>query len=107
MSKILKLSSFSDFKSLDTRKIIIIKIGAEWCEPCKTIYPLYSQFAEFNKNNNIIYTSIDVDDADAELLDFIEVKSLPTFKIYKNGILDETVIGSDKYTISSCLNNLK
>ena len=39
MSKILKLSSLNDFKSIDTAKIIIIKIGAEWCIPCKTTYP--------------------------------------------------------------------
>jgi len=106
MSKILKLSSLNDFKSIDTAKIIIIKIGAEWCIPCKTIYPLYSQFAEYNKNDNIIYTTVDVDDADAELLDFIEVKSLPTFNIYKNGVLDNSIISSDKYTISTCFNNL-
>jgi thioredoxin 1 len=106
MSKILKLHNINELNNFDDSKTIIIKVGADWCSPCKSIYPLYSQFAEFNKNDNIIYTSIDVDDADAELLDFIEVKSLPTFHIYKNKQICETIVGGDKFAISNCINNL-
>lgn len=104
MHKLLTLSNLNDIT--EPNKTIIIKVGADWCIPCKSISPLYNQFAEKNNNVDIIFTEINTSDADDELLDFIDVKSLPTFLIYKNNELLNTIIGSDKLTISECLNNL-
>ena len=104
MHKLLTLSNFNTLA--EPNKTIIVKVGADWCIPCKSITPLYNQFAEKNNNVDIIFTEINTSDADDELLDFIDVKSLPTFLIYKNKELLNTIIGSDKLTISECLNNL-
>jgi thiol-disulfide isomerase/thioredoxin len=104
MQKLLTLSNFTDIS--EKNQIVIIKVGADWCSPCKAISPLYNQFAEKNNNVNIIFTEINTSDADDELLDFINVKSLPTFLIYKNKELTNTIIGCDKLTLSECLNNL-
>ena len=90
MQKLLTLSNFTDIS--EKNQIVIIKVGADWCSPCKAISPLYNE--------------INTSDADDELLDFINVKSLPTFLIYKNKELTNTIIGCDKLTLSECLNNL-
>jgi thioredoxin 1 len=105
MHTLLTLSNLNDIT--EPNKTIIIKVGADWCVPCKTINPLYHQFANKNNNANIIYTEINTSDADDELLDFVDVKSLPTFLIYKNNELLNKIIGCDKLTISECLNNLE
>lgn len=104
MHKLLSLSNFNDIS--EENKTVIIKVGADWCSPCKLINPLYHQFAEKNNNVNIIFTEINTSDADEELLDFIDVKSLPTFLIYKNKELKNTIIGADKFILSECINNL-
>lgn len=87
-------------------KIVIIKVGAEWCNPCKMIEPLYINYANNNNNPNIIFTEIDIADADDELLDYIDVKSLPTFLIYNNSKLSNKMIGSNKDELSKILDNL-
>ena len=105
MHKLLSLDNFNDIAQ--PNNTVIIKIGAYWCITCKAINPLYQQFANKNNNENIIYAEINTSDADEELLDFIDVKSLPTFLIYKNKELTNTIIGCDKFNLSECLNNLE
>jgi len=108
MSNILFLKNLNDFTNLNKEagKIIIIKVGADWCVPCKAIAPLYHQFANNNKDSNIIFTEINTTDADDELLDFIDVKSLPTFLFYKNNSLNNKIIGCDKLQLAESINNL-
>ena len=108
MSNILFLKNLNDLTNInkDTGKIIIIKVGADWCVPCKEIAPLYHQMANVNNNSNIIFAEINTTDADDELLDYIDVKSLPTFLFYKNNTLNNKIIGSDKIQLATTINNL-
>ena len=102
------INSLEDYNNINKPdNIIIVKIGADWCTPCKSISPFYYLLALNNKNPNIIYTEIDTTNAKDDLLDFVDVKSLPTFLIYKNNELLNKIIGCDKLTISECLNNLE
>jgi len=106
--QILYLKNLDDFNNINNKPDtkIIIKVSAEWCEPCKKIAPLYKQFAENNSNSNIIYAEINSTDADEELLDFIEVRSLPTFIFYDNKKLANKIIGIDKIELSEYINSL-
>jgi thioredoxin 1 len=106
MSNIIFLRNLTDFNNINNGKIIIIKVGAEWCMPCKSIAPLYHRFADNNKNSNIIFTEINTTDADDELLDYINVKSLPTFLFYNNSILTNKIIGCDSTKLEESINNL-
>jgi thioredoxin 1 len=108
MSNILFLKNLNDLNNInkDNGKIIIIKVGADWCVPCKAIAPLYHQLANNNKNPNIIFTEINTTDADDELLDYIDVKSLPTFLFYKKSSLNNKILGCDKLQLAECVNNL-
>jgi thiol-disulfide isomerase/thioredoxin len=42
--------------------IIVIKLGAEWCGPCKKIEPLVKEFFN-NSPSNCVCVSIDIDDS--------------------------------------------
>lgn len=106
MSIILK--SLNDYNNIyDLNKIIIIKVGADWCIPCKSISPLYNLLALNNKNPNIIYTEIDTTNTEDDLLDFVNVKSLPTFLFYKNNEVFNTIIGCDKVILSTYIDTLQ
>jgi thioredoxin 1 len=107
MDSILFLKNINDFNNInEPGKIIIIKVGAEWCSPCKAISPLYNQCANFNKNANIIFAEINASDADDELLDYIDIKSFPTFLFYKNKSLSNKIIGCNKQELVTYINNL-
>ena len=52
------------FKELVTKNtgILVLKFGAEWCGPCKTIWPLLEKHAE-RMPANVTILDIDVDDS--------------------------------------------
>lgn len=105
MSIILK--SLNDYNNIyDSNKIIIIKVGADWCIPCKSISPFYNLLALSNKNENIIFAEIDTSITEDDLLDFVNVKSLPTFLFYKNNTVFNTIIGCDKIELSTYIDTL-
>ena len=101
------INSLEDYNNINKPdNIIIVKIGADWCTPCKSISPFYYLLALNNKNPNIIYTEIDTTNAKDDLLDFVDVKSLPTFLFYKNDIVLNKIIGCDKFILSTYIDTL-
>jgi thioredoxin 1 len=101
------LNSLDDYNNINNpENIIIIKIGADWCTPCKSISPFYNLLALNNKNPNIIYTEVDTTTAEDNLLDFLDVKSLPTFIFYKNNKILNKIIGCDKIILSTYIDTL-
>jgi thioredoxin-like negative regulator of GroEL len=54
---------------------ILLKIGAEWCEPCKEMKPILNQLATEYKGKATII-SIDVDQS-PKLADYFGVNSIP------------------------------
>tara|TARA_E500000331_G_C17163156_1_gene672607 strand:+ start:757 stop:1125 length:369 start_codon:yes stop_codon:yes gene_type:complete len=67
-------------------KIIVIKLGAEWCGPCKKIEPLVKEF--FNKSpSDCVCVSIDIDesmDIFAMYKRFRVLKGVPGLLCYTN-----------------------
>ena len=101
------INSLEDYNNINKPdNIIIVKIGADWCTPCKSISPFYYLLALNNKNPNIIYTEIDTTNAKDDLLDFVDVKSLPTFLFYKNDVVLNKIIGCDKFILSTYIDTL-
>jgi len=101
------INSLEDYNNINKPdNIIIVKIGADWCTPCKSISPFYNLLALNNKNPNIIYTEIDTTNAKDDLLDFVDVKSLPTFLFYKNDVVLNKIIGCDKFILSTYIDTL-
>lgn len=107
MTNIIYINTLSQLHNLiNSTNIIIIKIGANWCIPCNYIRMLYKQLSEFNNNNNIIFTEININNSHDELLDFLNITNLPTFLFYSNNTLLHTINSSDKIEISRYINNL-
>jgi thioredoxin 1 len=70
---------------------ILVRFSAKWCKPCKTAEPFYLSLVGSNKLKSI---SIDIDDFE-EIASTEGVISLPTFKVYKNGVCVESISSSD------------
>jgi len=54
----------------------LIHFTAEWCQPCKAMMPIITQFRD--KHPEITYTRIDVDE-NPDAARFFFVKGTPTF----------------------------
>lgn len=86
--------------------IIIIKMGAEWCAPCKRIEPLVNSW--FKKMPNNVYCAIVDIDTCFELFGFLKkkrvVKGVPTLLAYYKDnthyVPDDLTSGADEREVN-------
>jgi thiol-disulfide isomerase/thioredoxin len=81
--------------------LVIMKLGAEWCGPCKKIEHIVQAFFG-SAPKNVLCADIDIDDS-FDLYAYLKkqkmVNGIPTILLYKKGnhtfIPDDSVSGSD------------
>lgn len=83
------LQSVDDWnKMLKTaNKTFIVKVGATFCKPCKTIQPVFEELAQnaaCAHPDTFTFCKVDVDSQD-ELLEVVGIRKYPTFCWVKNG----------------------
>jgi thioredoxin 1 len=111
--------SRNDFLKLLTNNpgLVIVKLGAEWCGPCKKIAPVLEGFFATSPDN-VICADIDVDesfDYYAYLKSKKMVNGIPVILCYKKGntsfIPDDSVTGAEPGALDAffrrCGNHLK
>ena len=59
---------------------VVVKFGAEWCSPCKTLDPLLVKLSE---TVNVI--TVDVDES-PELSDEFNIRAVPTVFLFEDGV---------------------
>lgn len=63
----------------DAKKLIFIKAGAEWCEPCKNIQPFYNALIEhWSGKADMAFIKFNIDDANT-IASYFQVESVPYF----------------------------
>ena len=81
--------------------LIVIKLGAEWCGPCKVVKPAIHGFFA-SSPPEVVCADIDVDDS-IDLYSYLKTKrmvnGIPVILMYKRGnvsfIPDDSVTGAD------------
>ncbi len=87
--------------------LVIVKLGATWCGPCKRIKePVHNFFA--SSPENVICLDLDVDEC-VDLYSFFKsrrmVNGIPVMLCYKKGnttgVPDDSVTGADKIALTA------
>lgn len=91
--KVLHMKNRGELASfVKSNDYVIVKIGAEWCGPCKRIEPklmeLFNQMPE-----NVHLVMVDADEGD--IASALRVKVLPTFLNYIKGDLQDVYASGD------------
>ena len=84
------MTTVGDLNSqLIKHKIVVIKYGADFCQPCQKIKPAYEELKESRLDTKFI--EIDYNDMDTELLsdDVFGIKKIPCIKTF----IEATKIG--------------
>ena len=91
---------------------VVIKLGAEWCAPCKQIKPLVDQWFEafITRADHVKPIVVDVDEC-IDVYGFLKKKrvinGIPAILIYKRGNTDyrpdDVIIGANPGVINTAL----
>ena len=100
-------SNDSDFQELlKSNEKVIVKYYADWCGSCKLFAPKFKRLAADDKYKG--YTFIDVNaEQNPEARKLGNVKSLPTFAIFKDGSLQESLCTTKEDGVVELINKLQ
>ena len=79
--------------------MVCIDVFATWCQPCRNIKSYYRDLQNH-------YQSIRFAEENSELELSENVKALPTFLLYRRGVLINTVRGADKKALVEALESM-
>jgi thioredoxin 1 len=101
----MEISSVELQEKINKGEKIILKLGAQWCGPCKMLKPIFEKVALENTSEVQMYT-LDVD-LNREIAMSLGVRSVPTIKIFNAGEVIDTKVGMQSETqLNDMINTL-
>ena len=88
---IIELSSHDFDKEKIKNKLLLVDFWAEWCGPCKSMHPIFTRMAK--KYKSVRFARVNVDNAQDIAMRY-GVQSIPTFIMFKNGEVVNTMVGA-------------
>jgi thioredoxin 1 len=71
---------------------VLVDFWAEWCGPCKMVAPAVEALAT-EYQGKLKVCKVNVDEA-SDLASEHNIMSIPTFMVFKNGVMKDTFMGS-------------
>ena len=84
-----------EYEELKSRGLVVVDFYTTWCGPCIKFAPEFEQMAK--DFPGITFLKVDAEAIEHE--DCENIKSVPTFKIFLNGLLKREFSGVDKEKI--------
>jgi thiol-disulfide isomerase/thioredoxin len=97
----------TDFSEIiSSNDSVIIKYFADWCGTCKLFAPKFKRLSEDERFNGVVFVEINAEkNPDARKAG--NVKNLPTFVAFKDGVLLDSVAAAKEETIIELISKLK
>ena len=99
----MKHLSQSDFDASVASGITVVDFFATRCGPCKMIAPYLEEMDE-KTGDTVAFYKVDVDQ-ERQLAASQEITAMPTLKIFKDGIVIETIVGADLQAVWNGIQN--
>ena len=88
---VMELTSQNFDQEIKNNNLLLVDFWAEWCGPCKSMHPIFSRLAK--KYHNVKFGRVNVDNNQDIAMKF-GVQSIPTFIMFKNGEIANTMVGA-------------
>ena len=72
-------------------ELLLVDFWAEWCGPCKSMHPIFTRMAK--KYKSVRFARVNVDNSQ-DIATRYGVQSIPTFIMFKNGEVANTMVGA-------------
>jgi len=90
--EVIELEKRDDLKNyLKRNNVVIVKVSADWCGPCKRIAPLVSNY--HSQLDNVSMVLVDADRGD--ISSWLKVKTIPTLINFVKGERYDILTSSD------------
>lgn len=87
----IEIKSVEDFENLSKNNdVVVVKFGAEWCGPCRSMKPVMEKLS--NEIENVTFAEANIEDTQ-ELTEQLCVMSIPVTFVFKNGDMVERLVG--------------
>ncbi|KAI0119681.1 thioredoxin-domain-containing protein [Daldinia grandis] len=88
---------------LGSSTIVVTDFYADWCGPCKVIAPTFESLStKYSKPGKITFCKVNVDNQQS-IAQSHGVRAMPTFLIFKNGSVIETIQGANPQALTSAV----
>lgn len=84
-------------------KVTVVDFYATWCGPCIRFAPTFTKMADEWAEKDVVFCKIDCD-KNTGAKTKAEVKCFPTFKVYKDGKIVDTLEGASKEKLEEMIN---
>lgn len=73
-------------------RLVVIDCWAPWCAPCRMMAPIIDELAR-EYAGKILFGKLNVDENPRVPAEY-QIMSIPTFLVFKNGVLIERIVGA-------------
>lgn len=96
----------SNFNEETSQGVVLVKFGAKWCSPCRSLQPVLDELKA--EMPNVKFCSVDIDgEGNMELAQQYKVAGVPTMFFMKDGQIMDTYVGNaKKATVKEMLDKL-
>jgi thioredoxin 1 len=88
---VIELTSENFNQEMINNDLLLVDFWAEWCGPCKSMHPIFTRMAK--KYKRVRFARVNVDNAQDIAMKY-GVQSIPTFIMFKNGEIANTMVGA-------------
>ena len=88
---VIELTSENFNQEMINNDLLLVDFWAEWCGPCKSMHPIFTRMAR--KYKRVRFARVNVDNAQ-DIARKYGVQSIPTFIMFKNGEIANTMVGA-------------
>ena len=88
---VIELTSENFNQEMQNNDLLLVDFWAEWCGPCKSMHPIFTRMAK--KYKRVRFARVNVDNAQDIAMKY-GVQSIPTFIMFKNGEILNTMVGA-------------
>ncbi|HPP66857.1 MAG TPA: thioredoxin [bacterium] len=79
-------------EAINSNSVILVDFYADWCGPCRMMAPVVEEIAK-ELEGKLIVAKLNVDDS-PDIASRFQIFSIPTFILFKNGRIEEKIIGA-------------
>ena len=85
-----KIINSQEFDNTIESGVVVVDFFATWCGPCKMLSPVIDELS--GELENVNFVKVDIDQS-MDLAQKFKIVSVPTLKVFKNGVEVDTLMG--------------